>query len=146
MGLSYRRSVRSYQVTESHLGANSEDVVRGERKKIAYVRKFCNSHYSPNIIWVIKFRFVGWVEHAARAKVWTFPSKYHKAEYHLEDLRLPQTGEKCSQLWRRRQFRPSFAQVSPKFRPSFAQVSPKFRVDCGKEIRVVIHTNASVLW
>jgi len=25
-------------------------------------------------------------------------------------------------------------------------ISPKFRVDCGKEIRVVIHTNASVLW
>ena len=25
-------------------------------------------------------------------------------------------------------------------------ISPKFRVDCGKEIRVVIHTSASVLW
>ena len=26
------------------------------------------------------------------------------------------------------------------------KISPKFRVDCGKEIRVVIHTSASVLW
>ena len=25
-------------------------------------------------------------------------------------------------------------------------ISPKFRVDCGKEIRVVNHTSASVLW
>ena len=25
-------------------------------------------------------------------------------------------------------------------------ISPKFRVDCGKEIRVVIHISASVLW
>ena len=27
-----------------------------------------------------------------------------------------------------------------------ATISPKFRVDCGKEIRVVIHTNATVSW
>ena len=25
-------------------------------------------------------------------------------------------------------------------------ISPNFHVDCGKEIRVVIHTNASVFW
>jgi hypothetical protein len=27
-----------------------------------------------------------------------------------------------------------------------ATISRKFRVDCGKEIRVVIHTNATVSW
>jgi len=27
-----------------------------------------------------------------------------------------------------------------------AIISPKFRVDCDKAIRVVIHTNATVLW
>jgi hypothetical protein len=27
-----------------------------------------------------------------------------------------------------------------------ATISPKFRVDCCKEIRVVIHTNATVSW
>jgi len=25
-------------------------------------------------------------------------------------------------------------------------ISPKFRMDCSKEIRMVIHTSASVLW
>ena len=41
--------------------------------------------------------------------------------------------------------------VSPDRREIFAAVatttiSPKFRVDCDKAIRVVIHTNATVLW
>ena len=41
--------------------------------------------------------------------------------------------------------------VPPDRREIFAAVatttiSPKFRVDCGKAIRVVIHTNATVLW
>jgi len=43
---------------------------------------FRKSHYSPDIIWVIKFRTVGWVEHAARTEGWQFLSAYRKAKYH----------------------------------------------------------------
>jgi len=39
---------------------------------------FRYSHSSPNIIWVIKFRIVGWVDYVARTECWQFPSAYHK--------------------------------------------------------------------